>query len=77
MSNAKLLYEENWYDVLFRTGQRQEYTLQAAGGSKEVRYLISGAYLNDEGHVGIYLTSDTVSVEFRSSNKTLVIKICT
>ncbi len=51
MSNAKLLYEENWYDVLFRTGQRQEYTLQAAGGSKEVRYLISGAYLNDEGLV--------------------------
>lgn len=51
VSGAKLLYEEDWYDVLFRTGQRQEYTLQATGGSKEVRYLVSGAYLNDEGLV--------------------------
>ena len=51
LSNAQLLYEEDWYDVLFRTGQRQEYTLQATGGSKEVRYLVSGAYLNDEGLV--------------------------
>ena len=51
VSNAQLLYEEDWYDVLFRTGQRQEYTIQATGGSKEVRYLVSGAYLNDEGLV--------------------------
>ncbi|MEG1898036.1 MAG: TonB-dependent receptor [Bacteroidales bacterium] len=51
VSGAKLLYEEDWYDALFRVGKRQEYTIQATGGSKDVRYLISGAYLDDQGLV--------------------------
>lgn len=51
VSGAKLLYEEDWYDALFRVGKRQEYTIQATGGSKDVRYLVSGGYLDDQGLV--------------------------
>ncbi|MEZ7884382.1 MAG: TonB-dependent receptor [Bacteroidales bacterium] len=50
-SNAILLYEENWEKALFQIGKRQEYTIQALGGSDNSRFMISGAYLDDEGLV--------------------------
>jgi len=51
VSNAILLYEENWEKALFQIGKRQEYTIQALGGSDKSRFMISGAYLDDEGLV--------------------------
>lgn len=37
--------------ALFQIGKRQEYTIQALGGSDNSRFMISGAYLDDEGLV--------------------------
>ncbi|MFI3321560.1 MAG: SusC/RagA family TonB-linked outer membrane protein [Rikenellaceae bacterium] len=51
VAGANLLYQENWYDALFRVGKRQEHNFQALGGSETTRYLISGGYLSDEGMV--------------------------
>lgn len=48
---AKVLWDEDWYDALLRTGQRQEYNLQAMGGTEKNRFLISAAYLHDDGMV--------------------------
>jgi len=51
VAGATLLYQENWEDALFQTGQRQEYNIQASGGSEKNRFMISGGYLDDEGLV--------------------------
>lgn len=48
---AQLLYQENWNDALFQTGQRQEYNIQVMGGNERSRFMISGGYLDDEGMV--------------------------
>ena len=49
--NAELLWTDNWYDEMHRTGVRQEYTLSASGGNEKTNYYISGNYLKDEGIV--------------------------
>lgn len=51
VSGATLLYQENWEDALFQTGQRQEYNIQASGGNEKNRFMLSGGYLDDEGMV--------------------------
>lgn len=50
-SNAKLLWNQDWNDALLRVGKRQEYNLQALGGTDKNRYLISVGYLHDDGIV--------------------------
>ena len=39
----------DWQDALFRTGLRQEYNLSIRGGSKEIKYSLSGGYFSQEG----------------------------
>lgn len=51
VSGANLLYQEDWEKALFQTGKRQEYNIQASGGSENSRFMISGGYLDDEGLV--------------------------
>ncbi len=41
----------NWFDEILRTGYAQNYQLNFTGGSKSVRYYMSGNYLNEEGIV--------------------------
>ena len=47
--NAKLLYSGNWRDELFKSGLRQEYTIDFSGKSKRADYYLSAGYLNDKG----------------------------
>jgi len=51
VSGASLNYQQDWYDELFRVGNRQDYSLQAVGGNEHSQYLISGALLNEDGIV--------------------------
>ncbi len=41
----------NWQDELFRNGLRQEYNLSVRGGTKDVKYSVSGNYFNQDGIV--------------------------
>ncbi|MCU4157105.1 TonB-dependent receptor [Carboxylicivirga sp. A043] len=41
--------ETDWRDVMFDGGMVQNYSLSARGGSENVKYYISGGYLDDEG----------------------------
>ena len=50
-SSGRLLWSDNWYDEMHRTGVRQDYTLTASGGREKSTYYISGNYLNDDGIV--------------------------
>ena len=51
VAGAKLNYQEDWYDALFRVGRRQDYSIQAMGGNQNSQYLISGALLDEDGTV--------------------------
>ncbi|MDC1106640.1 TonB-dependent receptor [Prolixibacteraceae bacterium] len=48
--NAKLLYQDNWGDELFKTGNRSEYNVSISGGNEKSKYFASFGYLNDEGY---------------------------
>ena len=39
----------NWFKEIFQTGYSQEHNLSVSGGSRNVRYLVSGGYLNNQG----------------------------
>ncbi len=41
----------NWQDEIFRTGERNESSLSLSGGSDNIRFFVSGNYLNDQGIV--------------------------
>jgi len=49
--DAKLLWTDNWFNAMHRTGIRRDYTLSASGGKEKSTYFISGNYLKDEGIV--------------------------
>ncbi len=48
-SNAKLLYETNYYDALTQKATRQDVSLVLRGGNEKTRYFVSGAFLDSEG----------------------------
>lgn len=48
---TNLKWTDNWDDVVFRPGIRQEYNMSAAGGSERTQGYLSLSYLNDEGYV--------------------------
>jgi TonB-linked SusC/RagA family outer membrane protein len=50
-STGHLLWTDNWYDEMHRTGIRQDYTLTASGGKDRSTYYLSGNYLKDDGIV--------------------------
>ncbi|MCD8313826.1 MAG: SusC/RagA family TonB-linked outer membrane protein, partial [Bacteroidales bacterium] len=39
----------DWFDAIFNTGFTQKHDISISGGSRTVRYLVSGSYLNNEG----------------------------
>ncbi|MDR1022337.1 MAG: TonB-dependent receptor [Prevotellaceae bacterium] len=48
--NARLLYEDDWHDALFRNSLRQEYNLNLTGGNSKQNYYVGFGYLNDESY---------------------------
>lgn len=51
-ANAKeLKWTDNWDDIVFRPGLRQEYNVSAAGGSEATQGYFSVSYLDDAGYV--------------------------
>lgn len=47
--NAKLLYPNEWDEVLFRIANKQDYNINVNGGDEKSNYYISLGYLNEEG----------------------------
>ncbi|MDR0733620.1 MAG: TonB-dependent receptor [Dysgonamonadaceae bacterium] len=48
--NARLLYQDDWHDALFRNSLRQEYNLNITGGNDKQNYYVGFGYLNDESY---------------------------
>lgn len=48
---AKILYADDWQDVLFGTPFRQDYNLNYSGGSEKSTHYVSLGYLNEPGYV--------------------------
>lgn len=48
---ARVLYQDNWQDALFQTKLRQDYNLNAVGGSDAGNYYISLGYIKEPGLV--------------------------
>ena len=48
---SELKWNDNWEDIVFRPGLRQEYNLSAAGGSENTQGYLSLSYLDDDGYV--------------------------
>lgn len=44
-----LLYPDNWKDLAYRTGLRQEYNVSINGGTDQFSFYGSGSYLSNEG----------------------------
>lgn len=50
--NAQVIYKSlDWYDVLTRTGVRQNYNVNVSGGGEDSRVFFSASYLDEEGYV--------------------------
>jgi TonB-linked SusC/RagA family outer membrane protein len=50
--NAQVIYKSlDWYDVLTRTGVRQNYNVNVSGGGEDHRVFFSASYLDEEGYV--------------------------
>ncbi|MET6989076.1 SusC/RagA family TonB-linked outer membrane protein [Sediminicola arcticus] len=50
--NANVIYNSlNWYDVLQRTGVRQNYNVNVSGGGEKHKVFFSASYLEEEGFV--------------------------
>ena len=50
--NAELIYQSlDWYDVLSRTGVRQNYNVNVSGGGENHKVFFSASYLDEESFV--------------------------
>ncbi len=47
--NAQLMYDEDWQDALFRTGETDAFDFSASGGSEKISFYFSGSYYNEKG----------------------------
>lgn len=61
---ASITSGTDWQDVIFRKSLVQNHELSATGGSKNVKYYLSGSYLDQEG---IILGSDFKRYSLRSN----------
>lgn len=48
-TGATALWDDQWTDVLQRTGKRTQADLSFSGGNEKSAYFFSGGYLNDQG----------------------------
>ncbi|GAB4518901.1 MAG: TonB-dependent receptor [Allomuricauda sp.] len=50
--NAEVIYQSlDWYDVLSRTGVRQNYNVNVSGGGENHKVFFSASYLDEESYV--------------------------
>lgn len=49
--NASILYQDDWQDALFQTKLRQDYNVNAVGGSDAGNYYVSLGYVKEPGLV--------------------------
>ena len=49
INNYKLGRTIDWYDMIFRNGLQQNYTISLSGATDKFNYYWSGGYLNNEG----------------------------
>lgn len=49
LPNAKLMIDEDWYDLVNRTGVTQQYDLSANGGNDKTKFYFSLGYFDSEG----------------------------
>ncbi|MBT8284699.1 MAG: SusC/RagA family TonB-linked outer membrane protein [Flavobacteriaceae bacterium] len=70
---AQVIYRSlDWYDVLTKTGVRQNYNVNVSGGGEDHRVFFSASYLDEEGYV---VTSEfdrlttRVNAEFNVSDR--------
>jgi TonB-dependent starch-binding outer membrane protein SusC len=54
----------NWYDAVTRQAVTQNHNISVSGGSENVKYFVSGNYLNQEG---IVIANDLKRYAFRSN----------
>jgi TonB-linked SusC/RagA family outer membrane protein len=47
--DAKLLYDTDWRDEVYRVAKTQEYNVSATGGNDKTKFYMSAGYLNQEG----------------------------
>lgn len=57
-------YDTDWQDALYRNAPFQRHNLSAYGGNDKTRYLVSGAYQNQEG---IMLATGQQTFNFRTN----------
>ena len=58
----------NWFKEIFQNGYSQEHNLSVSGGSRKVRYLVSGGYLDNQGVMNRFnLDSSSQKANFRTS----------
>lgn len=51
LNNQQGLTNTNWQDAIFRTAPMQSHTLSVTGGSDNIKYYVSGNYLDQQGIV--------------------------
>lgn len=71
--NAQVIYQSlDWYDVLARTGIRQNYNVNVAGGGENHKVFFSASYLDEESFVvtsGFDRLTTRVNAEFDVSDR--------
>lgn len=64
-----------WFNEIFQNGYSQEHNLSISGGSKNVRYMISGGYLDNKGVMNRFnLDSSSKKANFRTNLEADVLK---
>lgn len=71
--NANLIYKSlDWYDVMDRTGVRQNYNVNVSGGGEDHKVFFSASYLDEEGFVvksGFDRLTTRLNAEFDVSDR--------
>ncbi|WP_437371337.1 SusC/RagA family TonB-linked outer membrane protein [Maribacter litoralis] len=71
--NAQVIYESlDWYDVLSRTGVRQNYNVNVSAGGEDHKVFFSASYLDEDSYIvtsGFDRVTARVNGEFNVSDK--------
>lgn len=64
VTDAALLPDVNWMDVMYDTGIEQEYNVSLAGSSEKVNFYVSGGFYSEKG---VFLDTKTDRFTFRTN----------
>lgn len=74
VGSATELPDVDWMDVMYGTGHEQEYNISLSGGSKGLKYYLSGGFYDEKG---VYLDSRAQRFSFRTNVDWKINKIFT